>query len=73
MQSKKMSLVEVTASTLTGYVIALGTQSVIFPAFGIYISIGESALIALMFTLISIIRSYLFRRLFNYLTTRRIK
>jgi hypothetical protein len=40
---------------------------ILFPMFGIHISYGTSGLIALVFTAISIVRSYLLRRLFEWL------
>ena len=67
MQSKKASMIEVCINTLAGYLIALITQMLIFPLFDIYISHGSSMLIAVIFTVISIIRSYIMRRVFNAL------
>jgi len=66
-QSRKHSLIEVSISTLAGYGIALITQTAVFPLFGLQTSFAENAKIALIFTVISIIRSYVFRRIFNWL------
>lgn len=67
MQSKKASMIEVCINTLAGYLIALLTQILIFPIFDIHISTGSSMIIAVIFTVISIVRSYVMRRIFNYL------
>lgn len=65
MQSKKYSLIESISNVIIGYFVALISQIIIFPIFGIYISIKSNLYIGLWFTIISIIRSYLMRRLFN--------
>lgn len=70
-QSRKASLAEVVINVLLGYAIAVASQSVIFPLFGIHVSIQESMVIALAFTGVSIVRSYVLRRLFNHLHVRR--
>ena len=64
-QSRKHSLIESCVNVLAGYMVAVGSQTVILPLFGIKIGIGESAEMALWFTGVSIIRSYVLRRAFN--------
>ena len=64
-QSKRHSLYEAIVNVLVGYGIALTSQMVIFPVFGIYIPVKDHALIGLFFTAVSIIRSYTLRRIFN--------
>lgn len=66
-QSRKMSVIESVVNVVFGYGIACGAQSVIFPWFGIYISTSEHLLIGGLFTVVSIVRSYLLRRFFNFL------
>lgn len=66
-QKKKHSLAESLMNVAFGYGIALGTQVIVFPLFGIFIPIHESALIGVIFTAVSIVRSYFLRRLFNHL------
>lgn len=66
-QSRKMSLVESLISTGIGYTVAVSTQILIFPIFGVNLEVKENMAIAFIFTLISIIRSYFVRRLFNNL------
>lgn len=67
MQSKGMSLFEVTLSTFVGLAVAIVTQILIFPFFGIHVPLHHNFMIAGVFTIVSIIRSYLMRRLFNYI------
>ena len=67
MQSKKMSLLEVSCSTLVGFIVALLTQLIVFPLYGIEPHLSQDLQIALIFTVVSIIRSYIFRRVFNAL------
>lgn len=66
-QSRKHSLVEVMVSTAVGYCVALISQIIIFPMYGLETHFAQDAEIAGIFTVISIIRSYIFRRIFNQL------
>ncbi|MGL4223860.1 MAG: DUF7220 family protein [Vibrio sp.] len=65
MQSKKQSFFESVCNVVIGYVIALLSQLVIFPLFGVHLPLSDNLLIGAFFTLISIVRSYSLRRLFN--------
>lgn len=65
MQTKKHSFIESIVNVLIGYLIACGSQIVIFPFFDIHIPLSDNFLIGMWFTLISIIRSYLLRRWFT--------
>lgn len=67
MQTKKMSLIETVLSVLIGYIVALLSQIVVFPLFDIEVSLIDNLLIGLLFTVISIIRGYYVRRLFNWI------
>lgn len=64
-QSKFHSFIESCANVAIGYIVALVSQLLIFPRFGINISIADNLQIGLWFTIISIIRSYILRRIFN--------
>ena len=68
MQTKKHSLLEALVNIAVGYGVAVGSQMLIFPFFSIYTSISTNLTIGLFFTIISLIRSYLLRRLFNQWT-----
>lgn len=69
-QSRLMSLVESLANVLVGYGVAVATQMLVFPLFGIAVSITENILIGLIFTAVSIVRSYALRRSFEALRVR---
>jgi len=65
MQSKLMSAAESVVNVIIGYLVALTSQIIIFPFFDINIAFGDNMLIGLLFTVISLARSYVVRRLFN--------
>lgn len=64
-QSRIDSAMEAVTNTLVGFVVALLAWKVIAWIMGIPVSTGESFAIVSMFTVVSIVRSYLLRRLFN--------
>lgn len=66
-QKKKHSLLESCASTALGFFIAYLTTILVLPLFGLRPSLSESFWITSIFTVISVIRGYYVRRLFNYL------
>ena len=70
MQSKLGSAVEAIANVVVGIIVSLISQLVIFGAYGIHISLVENMQMVGYFTLISLIRSYVLRRLFNRLHTK---
>lgn len=70
MQRRMTSLLESLINVAIGYSIAILTQIVVFPWFGIEASISDNLLIGAIFTVVSIGRSYLIRRLFNFLHIR---
>lgn len=65
-QTKKHSLLESIMNVAVGYGIAILSQIAIFPLFGIDIPLRDNLLIGLFFTVISIVRSYAIRRVFNW-------
>lgn len=65
MQSKLESFKETLTNILIGYVTAIFSQLVIFPFFDIKLPIDDNIQIAVWFTLISFVRSYVIRRWFN--------
>lgn len=67
MQSRKGSLLESLANIALGYGIAVGAQMVIFPMFNVHLQHSQHMLMGGLFTIVSLIRSYTLRRLFNYL------
>jgi len=65
MQTKTHSFIEACINVGSGYLIALVTQMVVFPLYGIHQSFQNNAQIAFIFMCISLIRMYVFRRIFN--------
>ncbi len=66
MQTKKQSLIESITNTLVGFCISLGASFIIFPMVGIESTGSKNIIIVLFFTVISIVRGYVIRRVFNY-------
>jgi hypothetical protein len=64
-QSRRISLVEACANVGVGYGIAVGTQVMVFPVFGIHVTLADDLAIGAVFTVVSLIRSYLLRRAFE--------
>ncbi len=64
-QSRRSSLIEALANTAIGFCISLLATLTILPALGVIASAGQSVVMTLGFTVISIIRSYILRRVFN--------
>jgi hypothetical protein len=65
MQTRIHSFIEACLNVLIGYGIALTAQIIVFPWFGIKVSLGQNIQIGIIFTVVSLIRSYCLRRLFN--------
>ena len=65
MQSRKKSALEAVANVVIGYLVAVAANIIVLPAFGYAVSVADSFLIGAAFTLISLLRSYFVRRLFN--------
>ena len=65
MQTKKQSLIESLTSTTIGIIIGIVLNLTILPVFGYPVSLSDSLWISVIFTIVSIIRSYIIRRWFN--------
>jgi hypothetical protein len=64
-QSRIMSLVEAAVNVVAGYGLAVALQLVLFPVYGLHPTLGQSLKIGVWFTLLSLLRSYALRRLFE--------
>jgi len=53
--------------TIIGFLLAIWVQRLLFPALGHDLALSENALVAAIFTVLSLLRSYCLRRLFNTL------
>ncbi|MCE8512281.1 hypothetical protein KBY22_06225 [Ruegeria pomeroyi] len=60
-----MSLVEAIANVVIGYGIAVVTQILIFPHFGLHTTLAQNLSMGGIFTVVSIARSFALRRLFE--------
>jgi hypothetical protein len=65
MQTKKNSLIESITNTISGFVISLLIQLLIYPIMGIPVNFHQNIIITCVFTAASILRGYLVRRIFN--------
>ncbi len=63
-QSRVSSLAEALANVIAGFVLAIMVQLGAYPLLGITTTIAQNSIIALLFTAVSLLRSYLIRRLF---------
>ena len=65
MQSRRQSLIEAITNVVVGYTLAVVTQMLLFPWFGLHASLGDNLALGLVFTAISLVRGYALRRLFT--------
>jgi hypothetical protein len=68
-----MSLIEATANVVVGFLLALLTQIAVFPLLGITASAADNLLIGIIFTAVSIVRSFTLRRIFEAARVRQAK
>ena len=66
-QSRRMSAIESVANVAVGYAVAVATQIVVFPLFGLAVTLGDNLAIGMIFTVVSLARSYALRRAFEML------
>lgn len=64
-QSRMQSALESLTNVAAGYLVALGVQGIVFPLFGIHVTLIQNIGIAAVFTGVSLVRSYMIRRWFN--------
>ena len=64
-QSRRASFLEAVTNTVVGYGLAVLTQMVIFPVYGITVDLAAHLGIAVVFVAVSILRSYVLRRIFE--------
>ena len=64
-QTRGWSLLEAVTNVLVGYGVAVSTQILVFPLFGLHATLQENLLIGLIFTAVSLVRSYVLRRAFE--------
>ena len=64
-QSRTLSFIEAWANILIGYGISMLANFVFFPMFGWYITLEQNIQLGIIYTVISLVRSYALRRIFN--------
>ena len=72
-QSRAQSALETAANITFGYGINFAANLTILPMFGYHVTVRDNITIGLIYTVISIARSYLLRRGFNALHVRQSK
>ncbi|MBT3398471.1 MAG: hypothetical protein HN420_00590 [Rhodospirillaceae bacterium] len=70
-QSRLMSGVEAVANVMVGYGVAVATQIVVFPLFGLDVRLSVNLTIGAIFTIVSIVRSCALHRVFEAIRVRR--
>ena len=65
MQSRKGSIAESLSNISVGLSVGFLSNIVVLPAFGYDVTLSDATAISLVFTVISFVRSYLIRRLYN--------
>lgn len=65
MQSQWHSIAEVLLNTISGFLISWVMTLLVLNGYGYKVTSAQSAQITIIFTMISIARSYFWRRLFN--------
>ena len=65
MQSRRHSALEAIAGTALGYLVALASQLIVFPMFGIHVPLRSNLGIGAIFTVVSLVRGYAVRRWWN--------
>lgn len=69
-QTRTMSLVEALTNVAVGYSIAVITQILLFPLFGLSTTLAENMAMGAIFTVVSIARSFTLRRVFEMIRVR---
>jgi hypothetical protein len=65
LQSRRLSLLEAVTNVVVGYALAVLTQMIVFPWFGLTASLQDNLAIGAAFVGVSLIRGYALRRVFE--------
>lgn len=68
MQSKIQSALEVIAGLCIGFMVSVAAGRILYPLYGLKVGIGANITLTLWFTVLSLVRGYLVRRLFNWIS-----
>ncbi len=69
-QSRTMSMVEAFANVVVGYGVAVATQILIFPVFGLQATLAQNLKLGGIFMIVSLARSFALRRAFEAMRSR---
>lgn len=65
-QLKKHSALEASLNTASGFIISYSAGFLIFPLLGWNLDYKQNFMAVGLYTIISVVRSYIWRRIFNY-------
>lgn len=65
MQTRKGSAAEALTNIAIGITVGFLSNIIVLPAFGYPVTVGDATAISLVFTVISFVRSYVVRRIYN--------
>lgn len=65
MQTKRQSLIETLTSVFVGWLIGVILNMLVLPLFNYDVNLTDGVLISIIFTAVSVVRSYVVRRFFN--------
>ncbi|MFN3972772.1 MAG: hypothetical protein ACK4L4_15625 [Gemmobacter sp.] len=69
-QTRTMSLIEAATNVVLGFALAVITQILIFPIFGLHTTLAQNLKMGAVFMVVSIARSFVLRRLFEAILVR---
>lgn len=64
-QSRLGSFIEAWINVIIGFIINMAANFMILPLIGFHITLGQNLFIGVLYTIISVARSYVIRRWFN--------
>ena len=64
-QSRKHSAIETVCSVASGFALSLAASPIVYPLFGHEFTFTQNVGITIVFTVLSLVRSYAIRRWFN--------
>lgn len=64
MQSKRGSMIESFVGTFIGIITSILTQAIVYPLYGFEVTFSQNIGITAIFTIVSLVRGYLVRRMF---------
>ena len=64
-QTRRHSIIEAIVGTAIGFAVSVAASTIVYPAHGHTFSMADNLSITAIFTVLSIVRGYCVRRLFN--------